>query len=92
MGQFHPSELGLGAKSREEMRFKAGFSEDPTHRLDTAQEILTDALQKHGDEALTRENYNKVMGHARKDARWEHLRSGGSALETHIKTHLGIQD
>ncbi len=90
MKQFRPLDLDMGAKIREEMRYKAGFSEDPTHRLNTAKDIISDALQKHGSETLTHENYEKVMEYARKDSRWEHLHSGSSTLETHIKAHLGM--
>ena len=92
MERFHPEELNAGAKMRETLRYKSGFSEDTTHRLNTAQGILTDALQKHGSEALTHENYDKVMEPARKDPRWEHLHSGSAELESHIKAHLGIKD
>lgn len=92
MEQFHPSDLAVNAKMREEMRYKPGIVEDPTHRINTFQEIVTNALEKHGDEALTRENYHKVMEHARRDPRWEHLHSGASTIESHIKTHLGIKD
>lgn len=89
---FHPSELAMGERLREDLRFKDGFSENPTHRLDKAQTMLTEALAKHGDETLTKENYDKVMEHAKKSPHWEHLRSAGPALEAHLKARLGIKD
>jgi hypothetical protein len=92
MEHFDPSGLASGARFRDEMRYKAGFSEAPTHRLDTAHDVLATALEKHGETSITRDNYEKVMEHARRDPRWEHLHSGGTALETHIKAHLGIKD
>ena len=91
--EFDTSRLTMGAESREHLRFQGGFSENPTHRLNTAREILDAAVLKHGDgETITSENYHKIMEHARKDPRWDHLHTGGHVLEAHIKKHLGIDE
>ena len=83
METFHPSSLDIGTKFRESIRYHI-----PTEHLNQAQKILTDALQKHGEEELTHKNFDKVMEHVHEDPRWHGLHSHQTAFEDALKTHL----
>lgn len=84
---FHPDSLKMHSPFRETLRFKPGFS---TEHLDRAQGILQRALEKHGEEHLTRGNFDKISQSMRKDTHWERLHSQGPAFENALKAHLGI--
>ena len=87
MHEFHASDMDRGARFRENLRFKNVWSTD---RLDRAQSLLGNALEKTGHESLTAHNFDRVMDHLRRDPGYPQLPSAGTAFATSLRAHLGL--